>query len=45
MSGEQQYCTFLLDGLYFGIDVLQVQEVIRHQEMTRCHWRRRTSVG
>lgn len=35
MSGEQQYCTFLLDGLYFGIDVLQVQEVIRHQAMTR----------
>jgi len=35
MSGEQQYCTFLLGGLYFGIDVLQVQEVSRHQEMTR----------
>jgi purine-binding chemotaxis protein CheW len=30
-----QYCTFLLDGLYFGVDVLKVQEVIRYQEMTR----------
>jgi purine-binding chemotaxis protein CheW len=32
---ERQYCTFFLDGHYFGIDVLKVQEVIRHQEMTR----------
>ncbi|MEY4831589.1 MAG: hypothetical protein RLZZ562_3385 [Planctomycetota bacterium] len=30
-----QYCTFTLDGLYFGVDVLKVQEVIRYQEMTR----------
>jgi purine-binding chemotaxis protein CheW len=35
VSAEHQYCTFFLDGHYFGIDVLQVQEVIRHQEMTR----------
>jgi purine-binding chemotaxis protein CheW len=32
---ERQYCTFFLDGHYFGIDVLQVQEIIRYQEMTR----------
>jgi purine-binding chemotaxis protein CheW len=25
----------MVDGLYFGIEVLQVQEVIRYQEMTR----------
>ena len=28
------YCTFYVDGMYFGIDVMQVQEVIRYQEMT-----------
>ncbi len=30
-----QYATFFVDGLFFGIEVLQVQEVLRHQEMTR----------
>ena len=30
-----QVATFFLDGLYFGVDVLQVQEVIRFQPMTR----------
>jgi len=30
-----QFCTFFLDELFFGIDVLKVQEVIRYQEMTR----------
>jgi purine-binding chemotaxis protein CheW len=35
VADERQYCTFFLDGHYFGIDVLQVQEVIRHQPMTR----------
>jgi purine-binding chemotaxis protein CheW len=35
MSNDSQYCTFLVDGLYFGVDVLQVQEVIRYQDMTR----------
>lgn len=32
---EQQFCTFYLDGLFFGIEVEKVQEVIRHQDMTR----------
>src|SRR5581483_10785179 len=32
---EQQFCTFWLDGLLFGIEVEKVQEVIRHQSMTR----------
>jgi purine-binding chemotaxis protein CheW len=32
---EHQYCTFFLDGQYYGIEVTKVQEVIRHQEMTR----------
>ena len=30
-----QFCTFYLDGLYLGVGVRQVQEVIRYQEMTR----------
>lgn len=34
MSGEQQFCTFYLGGLYFGMAVTKVQEVIRYQEMT-----------
>lgn len=32
---EQQFCTFSVDGLFFGVEVLKVQEVIRYQEMTR----------
>jgi purine-binding chemotaxis protein CheW len=35
VTGSAQYATFLLDGLLFGVDVLQVQEVIRYQPMTR----------
>jgi purine-binding chemotaxis protein CheW len=31
----QRFCTFLLDGLLFGIEVGRVQEVIRYQRMTR----------
>lgn len=27
-------CTFIVDGLLFGVDVVQVQEVLRYQEMT-----------
>lgn len=30
-----QYSTFFIEGLFFGIDVLQVQEVLRYQQMTR----------
>src|SRR4051794_1631933 len=35
MGDEQQFCTFYVDGHYFGVDVLKVQEIIRYQEMTR----------
>ena len=31
----RQYCTFQVERLYLGIDVKQVQEVIRYQKMTR----------
>lgn len=35
MAEAQQFCTFLLDSLYFGVEVEKVQEVIRYQKMTR----------
>lgn len=35
MADSHQYCTFYLDGQYFGLDVLKVQEIIRYQEMAR----------
>lgn len=35
MADGHQYCTFFVDGHYFGVDVLKVQEIIRYQEMTR----------
>lgn len=35
MNNAQQFCTFFLRGLFFGVDVRTVQEVIRYQEMTR----------
>lgn len=34
MSTVQQFCTFFLDDLFFGVEVLKVQEVLRYQEMT-----------
>ena len=30
----RQYSTFFVNGLYFGVEVLAVQEVIRYQQMT-----------
>ena len=35
MVSEHQFCTFQLDDLFLGIEVLRVQEVIRSQPMTR----------
>ena len=35
MITTKQFCTFFVNGLFFGIEVLKVQEVIRYQEMTR----------
>lgn len=35
MSGQKQYCTFFLDGAFFGIEVGEVQEILRYQEMTQ----------
>ena len=33
--GTSQYCTFSVDGLYFGVAVSEVQEVLRQQRMSR----------
>ena len=35
MTDNKQFATFFLNGLFFGVEVLKVQEVIRYQEMTR----------
>jgi len=35
MTASHQFCTFYLGEQYFGIDVLRVQEIVRHQPMTR----------
>ncbi len=35
MSQTKQFCTFFLNGLFFGVEVLSVQEVLRGQPMTR----------
>jgi purine-binding chemotaxis protein CheW len=35
MAHSGQFCTFFLDGHFFGVPVQRVQEVIRYQEMTR----------
>ena len=34
MKDQKQFCTFHLNNLLFGIDVLNVQEIILPQEMT-----------
>lgn len=35
MVKQKQFCTFYLDGHFFGVGVETVQEVFRYQEMTR----------
>ena len=35
MASSQQFCTFFLNGHFFGTPVPQVQEVIQYQVMTR----------
>ncbi|MFQ5556616.1 MAG: chemotaxis protein CheW [Acidimicrobiales bacterium] len=34
LAGERQLCTFRVEELYLGIDVLSVQEVLYHNEIT-----------
>ena len=35
MTDTKQFTTFFLNGLFFGVEVRRVQEVIRYQTMTR----------
>jgi purine-binding chemotaxis protein CheW len=35
VSEQLQFCTFFLEGLFFGIEVQKVQEVTHYQEITR----------
>ena len=35
MASRKQFSTFFVDGLFFGVEVGKVQEVIRFQEMTQ----------
>jgi purine-binding chemotaxis protein CheW len=35
MAANAQFCTFFLEDLFFGVEVHKVQEVLRHQAMTR----------
>ncbi len=34
MTQENQFCTFYLEKLFFGIEVEKVQEIIRYQKIT-----------
>jgi purine-binding chemotaxis protein CheW len=40
-----QYATFMVDDLFFGIDVIRVQEVLRYQEMTHIPLAPRVAEG
>lgn len=35
MAEVRQYSTFFIEDLFFGVDVLRVQEVIKYQQMTK----------
>lgn len=35
MVNDGQFCTFFLDRYFLGVEVHRVQEVLRHQSMTR----------
>lgn len=34
MADTRQFCTFFVNDILFGVEVLDVQEVLRYQEMT-----------
>ena len=35
MADDNQYCTFYVDKYLFGVVVLDVQEVLKYQELTQ----------
>jgi purine-binding chemotaxis protein CheW len=34
LTGQHEFCTFKVNGLLYGVDLEQVQEIIRYQDMT-----------
>lgn len=34
MAENKQFCTFYVNDFLFGVEVLDVQEVLRYQELT-----------
>jgi purine-binding chemotaxis protein CheW len=44
-SAKTQFCTFFVDGQFFGVEVDRVQEIIRYQEMTKVPLSSRTVGG
>jgi purine-binding chemotaxis protein CheW len=34
MASHQKYVTFVVNGIFFGVSVTEVQEVLRHQDIT-----------
>lgn len=45
LEPRQQYCTFRVAGLLLGVEVQQVQEVIRYQALTRVPLAARAITG
>jgi purine-binding chemotaxis protein CheW len=45
MSAQLQFATFYLDGMHFGVNVADVQEVLRLQQYTRVPLARREVFG
>ena len=45
MAEVRQYCTFYLDGRFFGVDVTKVREVIRFQYLTQVPLAKREISG
>ena len=45
MHAERRFCTFFLNGLWFGVEVESVQEVLWEQAMTRVPLARDAIVG
>jgi len=35
IGNRHQYATFCVNGMFFGVEVIKVQEVLRYQEVTR----------
>src|SRR5690349_7652036 len=45
MSDEKQYCTFFVNVLLFGVEVLEVQEIMSHHRVSPVPLAPRTVAG